>query len=454
MNEPIINELPGSRVELKFTVTPEEAKPYLDKAVEEISIGRPIPGFRPGKAPYEAVKNAVGELKIWEAAVESIVRANFVRVVLQKEIDTVGSPEIALDKLVPGQEIKFTCISSVMPRVTKHHEIEKPTVELKSKEVKTADVDTAIEDLRKMRRQEVLSDGPATKEGMVNIDLEIKKDGVAVDGGVSKDYRVYLFEDHYIPKFTEQLVGLKKGETKNFVLPFPQDHYQKGFAGKDMDFQATVKDVYEIRLPEVNEEFAKGLGVESVEALRDLLKTNMTQENERRAMEVAEGELLETLVKQSAFTEVPELLIKEEVRRMFEEMRNDIEGRGGRMEDYLASLKKSADQLRLDFVPRAIERVKTALYIRDAAKRHNIEISEADVDHEIDHILERVTDKETRDRVTSPDYRDYVTTVMRNRKTLEKLKEQGIKGYKEKMDQFAKEDKAQGHVHGPDCHHE
>lgn len=458
MNEPIINELPGSRVEIKFTVTPEEAKPYLDKAVEEVSIGRPIAGFRPGKAPYDAVKAAVGELKLWEMAVESIVRAWFVRTVLQKEIETIGSPEIALDKLVPGQDICFTCTASVMPRVTKPYAADAPFVELKVKEAKESDVDAAIEDLRKMRRQEVVTDAASTREGMVNIDLEIKKDGVVVDGGLSRDYKVYLSEDHYIPKFTDQLVGLKKGEVKNFTLPFPKDHYQKGFAGVDMDFQATIKEVYDIRLPEVDENFAKGLGTESVKALRDLLKLNMTQENERRAMDVAEAELLEALVTKSSFTEVPELLIKEEVRRMFEEMRNDIEQRGGRMEDYLSSLKKSPDQLRLDFVPRAIERVKTALYIRDEGKRLNVDVAETVIDAEIDRILESVSDKEARERVSSPDYREYVTTVMRNRKTLEALKEQGIKGYKEKMAQFAEEDavheREHDHVHGPDCHHE
>ena len=260
----------------------------------------------------------------------------------------------------------------------------------------------------------------------------------------------------FIPGFEDQLIGLKKGDKKSFKLPFPADHYQKEFAGKDMEFEATVKEVFDIVLPPVDDQFAKGLGLDSVQALRDLLKKNMRQENERHAMDVAEAELLEETVKKSSFTEVPELLIKEEVRRMFEEMRNSVEERGGRMEDYLSSLKKTPDQLRLDMVPRAIERVKTALYIRDAGKRHGVEVPDADVDAEIDRILDNVQDKETRERVSSPDYRDYVYTVMRNRKTLEILKEQGIKGYKEKMEQFAKEDAEHGHdhVHGPDCHHE
>ncbi|MHB8830673.1 MAG: trigger factor [Patescibacteria group bacterium] len=458
--EPIINQLPGSKVELKFTVSPQEAQPYIDQAVEGISANKQIAGFRPGKAPYAEIKKAVGEMAIWEFALEHVVKAWYVKTVLQQGLEAIGSPEIAVDQLTPGAEMKFTCTVAVMPKLQKVEEVTGPIVEVKVKEVKDSEVDQAIDDLRKMRHQEILTEQQATKDHMVIIDLEMKKDNVILEGGTAKDYRVYLAEEHYIPNFSEKLIGLKKGEQKTFVLQFPKDHYQKMYAGKDIDFDVKVKDVYEIKLPEVNDEFAKSLGIESVQALRDILKKNITSENERQAMEKAEIELLETVVSKSSFTETPEILIKEEARRMVEELKRDIESRGGKMEDYLASLKKSVDQMRLDFIPQAIKRVQTSVYIKHVAKENKLDVTDAELDQEIDRLLDvaKDQDKDVRDQIASPEYRDYVHTVMRNRKALEFLKEKGIKDYKQMQEKFAKEEKEaaekHGHVHGPDCHHE
>ncbi|MFZ6015480.1 MAG: trigger factor [Patescibacteria group bacterium] len=456
--EPIINELAGSKIELKFSVTPDEAKPYIDAVVEEAGKAKSIPGFRPGKAPYAEIAKAVGgEMGIWQLALEKVVRAWYVKTVLDKGFETIGSPEIAVDQLTPGQDMKFTCTVAVMPKITNAFNIAEPFVEVKSKETKEEEIDKAIEELRKMRRKEVVSLKPAQKEGMVDINLEMKKDNVILEGGTAKNYKVYLSEEHYIPKFADQLIGLNKGDHKTFTLPFPADHFQKMYAGRDIDFDVTVNDVYEIQLPEVNEDFAKELGQESVAKLRELLRANMESEEKRRAMESAEIELLETVVEKSNFTEVPEIMIKEEVRRMYDELAHDIERRGGRMEDYLASIKKTADELRLDLVPQAIKRVKTAVYINNLAKENKLQAEAEEVDNEIDRILAMVQDKETKDRVSSPEYRDYVETMMKNRKTLEFMKEKGIKDYKDIMDKFAKEEAEHqaehGHVHGPNCNH-
>jgi len=444
-------------VELKFTVTPEEAKPYLEKTVQEMSENHPIPGFRPGKAPYDEVKKTVGEMQIWQYALEKVVRAWFVKTVLQQNIETVGSPEIAVDQLTPDQDMKFTCTVAIMPKVERLETISAPFVEIRVKEVKDKDIDEAIEDIRKMRREEVVSNDAATKDHMVSLDLEMKKDNVILEGGTARGYRVYLNEDHYIPKFTEQLLGVKKGETKQFSLPFPETHYQKLFAGKTIDFDAKINDVYEIKLPEVNDEFAKTLGLESAKSLRDTIRKNLESEAERKAMDVAEVELLETLVTKSSFSDVPEILANEEVRRMYSELEYDIEHRGGRMADYLSSIKKTAEQIKLDMVPQAMNRVKTSILIREVAKQDGITVTDEEIDGELDRLMASAPDKESRERLASPEYREYVQTVMRNRKTLEALKQKGIKGYTEIMAKFAKEDAEHAHdhehVHGPDCNH-
>lgn len=429
MLTPIVTQLPKSQVELKFSITPEEAKPYLDQAVIDISTNRPLPGFRPGKAGYDDVKRAIGEMAIWETALERLVRAVFVKAILQQGIETVGSPEIAVQKLAPGSDIEFTATVNTMPNAVNLADYSKPLVEYKARKISDEDLEKALEELRKMRRVEVATDEAATMDDMIQANLNIRKGNVPVEGGQTNNYRVYLNEPNYIPGFAEKVIGMKKGESRTFDLSFPEDHYNKVLAGQTVSFDVDASEVYKLQIPEANDEFAKTAGIETIEKLRELLKSNLQQEADQKAEESAEIELLEKLVKGSKFSEVPDLLVNEEVRRMMQELEHAIEEQGGNMKDYLSSIKKTESELKLDFVTRALERINTAVLIKEVGKKENISVSDDEVDTEIDRILATVkpTDTETRERVISPEYRDYVAVQMRSRKVVELLKQQGIK---------------------------
>ncbi len=448
MSQPTIEKQPGSTIKLVFTVTPEEAKPYVDEAVKELGASKPIAGFRPGKAPYQEIVKAFGEMRIWETALERIVRALYMRAILDNDIDTVGSPEVQVDKLTPNADIRFTIIAPIAPQVEQAADYKRERVTYEARAVKDEDVEKALRDLRMMQRKEVASSNPATNEDLAVIDLEMKRDNVVLEDGSAKDYRLYLAEQHYIPGFTDKIVGMKEGEEKTFTLPFPKEHFQKHIAGKDVDFTVRLKQVFKLELPELNDEFAKTLGMKDVQTLKDLLRRNIGLEEGERAKQKAEIELLEKLVDESRFSEIPEILVNEEVRKMLRELEQTVAERGMKVEDYLASIKKTADDLRMEFVPQAMRRIRTATLIKNVAKQEDIKIKDADVDTEIDTILKglREDDAETRKRVTSPEYREYVAIMMRNQRALDVLKSYGIKDYPTAPPE-------EGHVHGPDCDH-
>lgn len=429
MLTPIVTQLPKSQTELKFSITPEEAKPYLDQAVSDISTHRPIAGFRPGKASYDDVKRAFGEMAIWESALERLVRAVFVKAILQEQIETVGSPEIAVQKLAPGSNIEFTATVNTMPYATNLADYTKMSVEWKGRPVTDTDLEKTIDDLRKMRRNEVATDEAATMDDMIVANLNIREGNVPIEGGQSTNYRVYLNEQNYIPGFAEKVVGMKKGDKREFDLAFPADHYNKALAGKTVTFEVEATDVFRLDIPAADDAFAKSAGLENMEKLRELLKTNLQQEADQKADEAAEIELLEKIVKASKFSEVPDLLVNEEVRRMMAELEHALEEQGGNMKDYLASIKKTESELKLDFVTRALERIHTAVIIKEVGKKENITVSDEEVDAEIDTILAGIkpSDTETRERVTTPEYRDYVAIQMRNQKIIVFLKKTNIK---------------------------
>lgn len=431
MQAPTIEHLPGSKLKLTFTVTPEEAKPYVDESVRAISEAKPLPGFRPGKASYADVARVHGEMTIWEAALERIVRAAYLRAVIDQNLDTVGSPEIQVEKLVPNTDIRFTAIAPVAPSVTKLASYDKPVATYAARDVTDAEMEKAVTDLRRMQRKEVRSTEPATKEDLVVIDVDMKRQNVVLEGGAGRDYRIYLSEDQYIPGFSDKLVGIKEGEARSFTLKFPEEHYQKHLAGQDVDFTANAKSIFKLELPELDEAFAKSLGQPSMDALKELIKTNLHEEETEHARQKSEIAMLEKLVDASSFSDIPELLVNEEVRKMMSELEYSVEHRGMNMDDYLSSIKKTKDALRLEFVPQAVRRIKTATLIKEIAKREQVTVMEAELDHELDHILAgvRPDDKETRERVVSPEYREYVSILLRNQKTLELLKTRCISGY-------------------------
>ena len=428
MPQTTVTRLPKSEVKIAFVVSLEEAKPYIEQAVKDISTSKPLPGFRPGKAGYDEVKNAYGEMTIWEAALERVVRAFYIKTILTENIDTVGSPAISIDQLTPGQDIKFTVIAPVEPSIESLPDLTNCKVAMKKASIDEPRIDNVIEEMRKMRRVESRVSRPATLEDLVIIDLEMKKGHVILEGGTGKDYRVYLNEDHYIPGFSKELVGMSEGEERTFTLSFPTEHFQKHLAGQSVDFTAKAKSVFELALPEINEDFAKGVGLENVAQLREKLKENLMMEAEQKAKESAEIELLEKLVDGTKFGEAPDILVNEEIRRMIAELEHGVEEQGMKWDDYLSSLKKTRDELKLEFVPQALRRIQTAVLIKQFAKKQEITTNEEDIDKEVDRILEqlRKDDVETRERVASPQYREYIAIQLRNRKTIEWLKEQCV----------------------------
>ncbi|MEK7211205.1 MAG: trigger factor, partial [Patescibacteria group bacterium] len=404
-----------------------EYQPWLEKAAVHISEHAKIEGFRPGKAPYELVKKAVGEVKIYEEALDLMLPKYYGEAVEKEKLETIGQPKVNVEKLAPGNPMEFKIIVAMLPELVLPN-LEKLSFKRKEVKVEKETADRAMADLTKMRRKEAVVSRPATGEDKVVVDLEMSRDQVALEGGGAKDHGVYLNERHYIPGFAEKLIGAVKGETREFALEFPKEHYQKHLAGQKVDFKATVKDVYGLEAPALDDEFAKRLGQKDLPALRALVEENLRAEDEHREDERAENEIIKVLTEKSKFGELPEILINEEVHKMEHELENNIARQGMELNPYLQSINKTMDDLKLDFVPQAIQRVKAALLIRAYGLENKIEVSDKEIAEEVEKQMEMYkNDAKTQEAIRDPEYAYYLETILRNRKTLAWLKDKLIK---------------------------
>lgn len=419
-------KLDKSQIELKITVEPKDYQKHLEKASVKISERVAIKGFRAGKAPYEMVKKEVGEMKIVQEALEQIVQESFYNAIKEEKLETIGMPKINVDKMAPGNDIIYTAIVALLPKVTLP-DLEKIKVAKKPKEIDDKQIDETVDAIRGMHAVEVIKNGKAEGTDKLVLDMDMFFENVPVDGGQAKDHQVYLSENHYIPGFNEQVAGLKKGEEKEFSLDFPTEHFQKHLAGKKVDFKIKVKDVYERQLPEINDELAKKLGQESMEKLKELIKANLVQEAESKAEQKLEIEVLENLIDKSEFEEIPEVLIDAERQKMFYELKADLDKHGVSIEQYLADAKKSQEEMYEGFKEQAIKRAKASLVSRQIAIENKITVDDKELDGEI-KVMEAMykDNSEYVERLKRPEVRDTIAMTLQNRKVMQWLKERVV----------------------------
>jgi len=424
-----VEEKEKNAVKLTFTLSPEEIQPFLEDAADRLSKQSSIPGFRAGKAGYEIVKQRVGEEKILEEALESIVRKLYVKAILDHEIDSIGSPKIDVEKMAPGNDLIFTAEVTRMPRVKTLAEYKNLTVEKIIPTVSEKDIELALKDLTRMKTIEVRAEqgSVVTENDKVTLSLEMKKEGIPLEGGQSLNHIVLMTEEYYIPGFKEQLVGLKEGETKTFTLTFPTKNTQEFLAGKDVEFMIIVKEIFHLQPPELNDEFAASLGLKDLAQMNELIHKNLLDEKIHEETVRQEQQVLELVANKTQFEDIPDLLLNEEINKMIHELKHRVEEQGMEFDSYIQSLKKTLAQVKMDFTPQALLRLKIALILREIAKQESIVATDAEVDAELDIAAERYEDKDAKQKVYSPEYRQYFEQIIQNRKVIEHLKSHIVK---------------------------
>lgn len=420
-----VTRQPKSANELVIEVPVNELKPYLDRAAEKISQEQKIPGFRPGKVPYDVLKQRVGEMTIWQEAAEIAISHTFWQAVQEKKLETIGPPKIAIQKLAPNNPLVYKATVALLPKV-KLADYKKLKVKRREVKVKDEEVTKTLKDLRKMHARETLVDRTIGQGDKAVIDLTLSQDKVPLENGKTKNFSITVGQDRLIPGFSKNLVGLKKDETKKFQLKFPEKHFDKKLAGKLIDFEVKVNSVYEVSLPEMNDKLAQSLGsFKTLEDLQAQIRKNLEDQAKMKEDQRFELEILEKLIQTSNFEEIPDVLLENEKEKMLMELEASITGQNLKFEDYLSHIKKTKEELKKEFTPKAEKRVKTALAIRQIAQQENIKIDDKIVNQEIEKSLETYKDKpDVQKKVRSEAYQNYLRNVLATRKVIEYLKKQ------------------------------
>jgi trigger factor len=389
MTQVKIEKLSGSRVNLSVTIPPKEFKAFQEQALEHLSKNIKINGFRPGKAPRAMIEEKIGSDKIMTEAAERAVKKSYVDSIVKNKIEAIGEPKITITKIAPGNDFEYKAEISVLPKITLGN-YRKQIKEIKKadfKEIKAEEIQKEIEVIRGSRAKLITVSREARKGDRVEIDFQVLIDGKEIPGGTSKNHPLTIGENYFIPGFEEKLTGMKANEEKQFELTFPEDYHKKELAGKPASFNVTMKIVQKKDLPEINDDFAKGLGnFEDLEKLKASVKEGIELEQKKKNGEKWRQDALEKIIA-DVNIEVPDILLEGEIDKMMAEFEQNITSMGMNLEKYLESVKKTQEELRKDWQEPALRRIKAALALQEIAQLENIKPENSEIEEEVNKTL-------------------------------------------------------------------
>jgi trigger factor len=374
-----VEELSPSKRALQVELPPEQVAARMEATLKEMSRKIHIPGFRKGKVPPDIIQRRF-QSDLQEEVLRELIPDSYRQALTQVDFTPVSQPRVEDVHFHAGEPLRYRAIVEVKPPVTVEDYRGIP-LERKAVEVTDQEVDRALEFLREDAAEYVPMEGwPALREDLIVLDHEGTIHGKPFKGGSGKNLTLLLGRGGYLPGFEEQVVGLQKGDTKQFRLAFPADSPRKDLAGRAADFKVTVKEVKKRRLPELNDEFARTAGdVDSVAALRDKLREQLKTRKTRNQ----EAELKRALMEKLAAAhevELPEALVEAEATSLLQEMLGTIRASGGRVQGQA----ENAEALTARAFELGRRRVKESFLLEAVARQEDLAVSDAEVDAEID----------------------------------------------------------------------
>jgi trigger factor len=329
-----VTELPESRVRVEAEVPATEVTKRLEQAARGLARNMRVPGFRAGKAPPPVVIKRIGRDAVLDEAVRESIGTWYTAAIDAAKVVPVGEPDLDLSKLPgEGEPLKFSIEIGVRPpaKLGDYKALEVPRRE---PEVGDDAIGEEIERLRERSAKLETADRPAQRGDFVVMDFVGSAEGEEFAGGTARDQMVELGSGRLIPGFEEQLEGAGAGEERTVEVTFPEDYQATELAGKDAQFAVTVKEVKAKDLPELNDEFAEEAGFDTLDELREDIRSRMAEADGSRIEAEFREAALDAAVS-NATVEVPDTLVEARSRELWDQMLHSLSHQGISKEAYL-----------------------------------------------------------------------------------------------------------------------
>jgi len=375
-------------VKLTIEIDKETFEKAIEKAYKKNVKQITLPGFRKGKAPRKIIERYYGEGVFYEDAVNFVCPEAYEFAVKEAGIDPVDRPEIDIEDIGNDKALVISATVTVKPEVTlgeyKGVKCEKIVYETKDE-----DIDAEINRVLEQNARLVSIEDRAVEKGDITvIDFEGFTDGVAFEGGKGTNHTLEIGSGQFIPGFEDQLVGAKIGEETEVNVTFPEEYHAEELKGKPAVFKVTVKEIKVKELPALDDDFAKDVSeFETLEEYKNSIKERLDKSNEARTKSEFENKLVEEVAKVCE-VDIPQCMIDNRVEDMIKEFGYRLSSQGLNMEQYMQITGSTVDSFKEQFKDQAADQVKSNLVLEKIAKEENIEVTEEDLEKELQSMAE------------------------------------------------------------------
>ena len=422
-----VEKIASNKVKLSFVESAESFDAAVEKAYLKDRSKINVPGFRKGKAPRKLIENMYGEGVFYDDAFELVAQPAYEEAIKAENLQVVDRPQVDVQQIGAGQELKYTLEVFVKPDVTLG-EYKGVAVEKNVEKVTDEAVDARIQnDVERASTTQDVTDRAVENGDIVNLDYAGSVDGVAFEGGTAQGQSLTIGSGMFIPGFEEQMVGMNIGEERDLSVKFPEQYHAENLAGKDAVFHVKVNGIQTKVRPELDDDFAADV---SEFDTFDAYKANIVADLEKNAADRAEANLEDALVQKvvdAADCDIPDAMIQDEITTMLREMEMRMMYQGIRFEDYLKYTGQTLDQVRENYKPEAANRVKTQLVLEAVAKAENIVPTDEDVDETIADQAKRMNrDVEEFKASLSEQQKEYLKETAGIKKVIDFLKANAV----------------------------
>jgi trigger factor len=393
-----------------------------DQIVHKLGANLKISGFRPGKAPLHVLERSIDQSLLQSEFLERIINDLYVEAIQEERLRPANVPEVAITKFVPFTTLEFTAQVEVVGKLTlpdyKKISLKKSAVTVSAKEV-----DDVIMNLLSRAATKKLVKRPAKLTDEVVIDFTgtdaTTKD--KIEGADGADFPLILGSNSFIPGFESELVGLKAGSEKTFVITFPKDYGVATLQNRKVQFVVSVKTVSSMQNPTLDDAFAASVGpFKNMTELKADIKKQLTAEKELQARSEYNNQLLELVASQTTVA-IPTSLIEAEIDRIEEEEKRNLLYRGQTWQEHLDAEGIDETAHREKTRTNAELRVKAGLILSEVAEREGLTVSDDELNQQIEAMRRRYTDETMLKELDDPANKRDIASRILSEKTIDRL---------------------------------
>lgn len=410
----------ANEVKLELTVEAQKFSDAIQKVYFQSAKYFNIPGFRKGKAPMNIVEKYYGKEIFYEDAFNEVAPEVLEEAVKENNIEIVSRPDIDVTQIGKGKDLIFTAVFQTKPEVElgKYKGIEIPKIEYT---VSDEDINHELGHMQEHNSRLIsVEDRPVEKGDIAVIDFEGFVDGVAFEGGKAENHELEIGSNTFIPGFEDQIIGMKIDEEKDINVKFPDEYFSKDLAGKDATFKVKLHEIKKKELPELDDEFAKDVSeFDTLEELKKSIKDKIEKDNEQKQKYETEDAVIKAVC-ENIKVDIPSGMIESETEDMLKNIETRLSYQGLKLDQYLQIMGKTAEEVKKEYEPQAIEAVKSRLMLEAVVKAEKIEATE-------DEIVEKVKEmaknygKSDEELLKNENLRNYIKSGIETEKALDFL---------------------------------